>query len=449
MITPKFSCSQTNETVLIKLYVPAIRASDIEIHVEGRLLVVHVNPYFLKLSFPGDVTEDDESSANYDPSNGYLIVTLSKEVKGQDFPDLDLLSKLLAPPKEAVGGGIEVLDPDVEGMVEAASSLRIQDPEIAEAISNDWQLPQIPSSENPFDLSTGRHYGFLDLYTGYFRHVAHVENDVNQLGANAETMSPAERLANREQKEEEKWDEEYYMQAADFVNDEEIVELVNWKADFQEHSSELSPLDEEETQAVLRLPRKEYLISPTQSTSLYLTLISLLFSYCYDSRTTQQDPNSESAWTISILTPSFAALDASPSSLSTVFRASYRRALAYPLYRSWLFCERCRHDVADIMAGGKRKVLRYLLKMKGILDHHEVYYIYSKIWMDDYCVWIQSYASDDVLLDFAKEVRSVAIPKSSIGWDLEALERAALSTRESDSDDESEDEIERMTPSVL
>lgn len=83
----------------------------------------------------------------------------------------------------------------------------------APAISNDWQLPQIPSSENPFDLSTGRHYGFLDLYTGYFRHVAHVENDVNQLGANAETMSPAERLANREQKEEEKWDEEYYMQA--------------------------------------------------------------------------------------------------------------------------------------------------------------------------------------------------------------------------------------------
>lgn len=54
-----------------------------------------------------------------------------------------------------------------------------------------------------------------------------------------------------------------------------------------------------------------------------------------------------------------------------------------------------------------------------------------------------------MLLDFAKEVRSVAIPKSSIGWDLEALERAALSTRESDSDDESEDEIERMTPSVL
>lgn len=41
------------------------------------------------------------------------------------------------------------------------------------------------------------------------------------------------------------------------MNDEEIVELVNWKADFQEHSSELSPLDEEETQAVLRLPRKE------------------------------------------------------------------------------------------------------------------------------------------------------------------------------------------------
>ena len=41
--------------------------------------------------------EDDASSARYDPSNGYLIVTLTKEVPGEHFEDLDLLAKLLAP----------------------------------------------------------------------------------------------------------------------------------------------------------------------------------------------------------------------------------------------------------------------------------------------------------------------------------------------------------------
>lgn len=41
--------------------------------------------------------EDEESSARYDPGSGYLTVTLTKETKGQEFKDLDLLAKLLAP----------------------------------------------------------------------------------------------------------------------------------------------------------------------------------------------------------------------------------------------------------------------------------------------------------------------------------------------------------------
>lgn len=37
-------------------------------------------------------------------------------------------------------------------------------------------------------------------------------------------------------------------------------------------------------------------------------------------------------------------------------------------------------------------VVRCLLEVKDILDHHEVYYVYSKIWVDDFCVWTQAYA---------------------------------------------------------
>jgi len=58
---------------------------------------VHIAPYFLRLNLPGNVLEDDESSTTYDPSSSFLTVTLTKETKGQDFPDLDLLAKLLAP----------------------------------------------------------------------------------------------------------------------------------------------------------------------------------------------------------------------------------------------------------------------------------------------------------------------------------------------------------------
>lgn len=63
---------------------------------EHTILAVHVNPYFLRLSFCSEIVEDDHSSAVYDPSSGHLTITVTKHVKGEDFKDLDLLPKLLA-----------------------------------------------------------------------------------------------------------------------------------------------------------------------------------------------------------------------------------------------------------------------------------------------------------------------------------------------------------------
>ncbi len=47
---------------------------------------------------------------------------------------------------------------------------------------------------------------------------------------------------------------------------------------------------------------------------------------------------------------------------------------------------------------GRRTLARCLLEIKDVLDRHEVYYIYSKIWVNDFCVWIQAYAKYDILL---------------------------------------------------
>lgn len=66
------------------------------------------------MNFTHALVEDDEASARYDPSSGYLTVSLTKAVVGQTFEDLDLLAKLLAPrPSERApedGPLIEVLD---------------------------------------------------------------------------------------------------------------------------------------------------------------------------------------------------------------------------------------------------------------------------------------------------------------------------------------------------
>jgi protein SHQ1 len=71
---------------------------------------------------------------------------------------------------------------------------------------------------------------------------------------------------------------------------------------------------------------------------------------------------------------------------------SYKRALVFPLYRSFVLAEACQQDVSQFLLKGKRTVVRCLLEVKHILDHHEVYYIYSKIWVDDFCAWTQASA---------------------------------------------------------
>ncbi|TFY51075.1 hypothetical protein EVG20_g11176, partial [Dentipellis fragilis] len=337
MITPRFSCTQTADSVVVSIYCPSVRAAEVEIHVDETLLSVHIAPYFLRVNFPGNVVEDDDSSAVYDPSTGYLTVTLTKETKGADFPDLDLLAKLLAPKpvsKNAPRGPmIEVIasheadededaepepkpDADADGdaadaaeqdLVDRAQGLSLDDAhltpeqrEILEAAANDWQLPQKAPEEDLLSLQTSvqKRYGFLDAYTGYFRHVGDSENEVNELGVDAETLSLEERRKRRIQHEELKWDEEYYM--ADFAEDEYINELLHWTHPLLA-SIEVEPFTEAENLAMLRLPRKECtrppapsslspfhpltltleiadLATPEQAHSLYLTLVTLLFS---------------------------------------------------------------------------------------------------------------------------------------------------------------------------
>ncbi|KAF5391376.1 hypothetical protein D9757_002057 [Collybiopsis confluens] len=466
MITPRFTCSQTAESVIISIYCPSTRASDVEINVDGTLFSLHINPYFLRLNFTNALIEDDASSAQYDPSTGYLTVTLSKEIKGQEFKDLDLLAKLLAPRPTVQEPLFEVIasqstaeDPD--SLVSRAQNLSLYDKEISEAAENDWQLPQqVPPPEQP-TLSVRAHYGFLDMHSGYFTNIVYTENEINELGAQIENLTPSERRQRRIQREDEKWDEEYYM--ADFADDDNIQELIQWTNPRVSDPDSFSFTDKE-NMMMLDMPRKEC------KPSIFQTV--LLFAYAYDARTTRLDPTPESAWTICSLTPCFSALDPPPydteiklstlqlsvDEVSASLVPSYRRSLAFPLYRSYALAEKCRDDVANILLKGKRTIFRCLLEMKDILDNHEVYYVYSKIWLGDFCVWTQAnarlvehstissdtvnvFASNDILIQLGINVKDTLISKDSLGWDIEQLEAIVSQSqdnarREEDSDDE-------------
>lgn len=166
---------------------------------------------------------------------------MTKEVPGQEFKDLDLLAKLLAPRPSNTAPArpiIEVLDSQETELEDAdeelaarTQGLSLEQQEILEgsfpflsillleadsrgysAAENDWQLPQtIPEPLPPLQTVVERRYGFLDMHSGYFRHVEHAENEVNELGPDAETCAPQERRRRRLKHEEQKWDEDHYM----------------------------------------------------------------------------------------------------------------------------------------------------------------------------------------------------------------------------------------------
>ena len=101
------------------------------------LVTVHVNPYFLRLNFSKALLEDDQSSANYDPSSGTLTVTLTKEHPGEIFDDLDLLAKLLAPrcAADKVTPSIEVVASENaadDDLVAQAERLSLENEELAQ-----------------------------------------------------------------------------------------------------------------------------------------------------------------------------------------------------------------------------------------------------------------------------------------------------------------------------
>ncbi len=69
----------------------------------------------------------------------------------------------------------------------------------------------MPDTLPPLRTSLQAYYGFLDMYSGYLRHAIHTENEVNELGDDAEICTKDERRSRRVKHEDQKFDEQHYM----------------------------------------------------------------------------------------------------------------------------------------------------------------------------------------------------------------------------------------------
>lgn len=415
MITPQFKITQDEEFVRVQIRAPYIKATDMQFVVTENQFTFALSPYYLRLRFSGNLVDDDErTETRYVAETSIIEVKVPKETKGEEFTDLDMVSKLLATKSEFKSGSQRAPTAS-KPMIEEIGGTSEQ-PETLGDEEIDWEVPQeAPPAFDTEDTRLGpATYGFDNKYSGVVGDAVQedVGNDINEVW-DPSAITTAERASLRHQNEELHFDADHY--AADKYDNPMIEELLQWEPPT---GTELSG---DEHDRVARLARKTYVL--TDAKAAYLGLVAILFGYAYDARTTQGEPTVESAWTVGKLCPYFACLDASFRDVRSVAVSCTRRSLVFPLYRHWELSRKVWDDVYNILRDGRPAILKALASLLGLFEQDR-YAVYRRIWLEDYTVWIQ-HASDAVVRSLAHEVHKVSLSKSDVGLDLDEVEAAA------------------------
>ncbi|KAF1334848.1 Shq1 like protein, partial [Globisporangium splendens] len=535
---PRFHVTQDAAWVFVHVHVPYVRVSEMEFYVDGTHFTFFCKPYLLKLQFPHEVVDDELAKAVYDPNkdHGTIVVHLPKKEPGQEFEDLDMLTKLLQPKEPPIDlkmAAAKANAPLIEVLNSCSTDANEADSEARNGADSAQQLAtQVqaePTNSSLLDLEdrvgaaaasgvatsaavepeTVRitnlkpTYGFNNAYSDFFR-VWHGEVTEILSLPDPENIPADQRRVLREAAEEEQFDVERYL--LDFLNKDDdmyydlamsyepfwtqypvvarpihslrlepvrkksplIMEVVSVPSppstdesntmesnvtaqlrdlqinDAASASSATAPsfFSDADRELLLRLPHKEYLIErgSKDEAVLFGGLVDILIGFTYEQLTSQGDSSIESTWTISIISPTLGWLDTT-SDLRAVVRTAVRRILSFPFLRQYDLAMRVLKETNEILKRGKRVVLRALLELYRIVEKSETQYLLNTLYIQDYCVWIQSVA-DEQLLALSKQLTTHvdSFQKADTGWGLEAIERSLLEEEDSEASSSSEEE---------
>jgi protein SHQ1 len=500
-ITPRFTISQNDEYVLIEINVPHIRVSTAELIADNYDFTFFCNPYLLKLTFPYEFEgEDERCKATYDvnKNNGTMTAHLPKRVQGQNFPDLDLTTRLLHMRKDKDDQSDSKLPP-LPPVIEIIGSKTNDNNTNEEEVENLCEDIESLNITDSIFKSKKPHYGFNMKYSSILGNLREDCLDMIEI-IDPDKISPFERRALRLERENSKFDAERYLgdyfgaeedsifieamdhetmwtkllESQDIQIEEVVVDgidsdnpPVRSSSNSSSNSSSISNnivLTSDEQEILSNsLCNREYLIpsGSLEENRLLISLTDILFAYCYDSRITLEEPNVESAYTISRLSSTLSWLDSyigESDEIMTSIKSFCRRSLIYPYIRSWDLTCKILGDVSVIFSLGKRCILKVLLKLRSIFEHTDTHYLLNKLYLDDYCVWIQS-LNNDVINEFSKlyddKMKQFMFNsdenngKSLIGFNLPELEEWAYESMESGVENDKIPNMEIITPQDL
>ncbi|KAF2071149.1 hypothetical protein CYY_007524 [Polysphondylium violaceum] len=476
MIVPRFTVDQNEEFIIVVARTPYIRASEADFYLLGNQFKFYCKPYFLRLTFSHNIIENGKEKASYNVNTLEFTFYLPKENVGEQFNDLDLITKLLE--KKSTNNNtpkIQLIDENDGTNLSETIDQQLDDEDNQDEDGDDeneqeeWEFDQHIEPELSLDeLKNKVFYGFNDSYCNFFNGLQEEIQDIIDIPM-IDSISKSERTLVRKEFENMNFDADRYMEIPvpitstqfnpsnleDYDDDEEVlnsetqidknetdlpddiisqinstlakkVQIVNESDESTKPSTittntkpKLIVFTDDERDIMKNLPNKSYMIS--NENSLLLGLVDIIFSYAFNYRINLGDSNTESAWNICKVSTTLSCLETF-TSLSSVIESSFKRAITYPLYRSWSLCEKVLEDTKTIFQLGKRCLLKCLLDIKKILEGHDFKHYLNRLYIDDYCVWLQ-HASSKKLKSLKSSLSAFKMDKSSIEWPLEAYEK--------------------------
>ncbi|QLG72512.1 hypothetical protein HG535_0D02200 [Zygotorulaspora mrakii] len=451
MLTPKFEVTQDDEFVFVTVIISSIRfnAAGLEMVVNDNVFVFHLSPYYLRLRFPYNIVDDERSTAKYQAGNETIKIQLPKEEKGKFFEDLDVPTKLLARQGDLIGADTidenkkEATGPLIQEIDVTPKTLEVENIQsVGEAFN--WEIEQ-----TPHDVADGLlaiKYGFENQYNSIIQVSVSNGNDINELN-DPEHTSANDRVEERLQKENLKFDPEYYVSEYMIFKHESpedleingiqeilkytppvVKEYLKWykKSNEDDKAMPVEFTEKEQNQMHENIPRKEYLVSDAKR--LYITILSLLFAHVFTLLETEGTQNPEIPWTIGKLTPQISSLDQQlltddaikyHSIIKAAIVTGIRRSLSYPLHRNYELSLKAWTFVYYLLRGGKRLVIKCLLNIHEVFRYHDVYYVYNKMLLDDLCSWFISQGNETVIKSLAIETKKEIdlLTKEDIGFE--------------------------------
>lgn len=402
MLTPRFKLLQDENHVFITVHAPYTNIGETEIDVDGQNFLFVSTPYFLRLRLPGRIVENDRSKGSYTCDSGDFTLTFDKETPGEHFENLDMITSLLSPRDI----------PDVN-------------PSLVEMLNEDGITIEHESDDDRSDtlLQCNHPFGFANNISTEFKEIGAEFPQIFELRV-PEQVPVKERNTLREQYENHKFSSDHYL--ADFFDMELLAPYLNATAiwDSPDFNKDID-FTEEEVGILKELPNRHYILSDTKYKQIFYGLVDILYGYCYDKRTTLNDSNVESSWTINKLSATLSWFCVFKD-VKEVLIACYRRALAYPIFRNFGLCDKVKNDLVSLLRKGKKYVIKCMLSIHQMFNlSNDARYILNQLYIKDYLIFLQKCRAEE-FDELSNNIANVDITKNDVKLELVELEAAAI-----------------------